>query len=173
MTRRILITLAILASPFLVSLLATYEVVRVNFVSFMENQPSYNYQEGPRRLPAKDAVAFSAEARPAMADTFPLNPVPADEVSLQRGAVLYKLHCLPCHGESGAGDGPIVQFWKEDANKPADLRGDRVASQPDGALYLTLTDGFGAMPALAENLTPRERWDVINYVRSLQTTQGQ
>ncbi|RMF26892.1 MAG: cytochrome c [Chloroflexi bacterium] len=173
MTRRILITLAILASPFLVSLLATYEVVRVNFVSFMENQPSYNYQEGPRRLPVKDAVAFSAEARPAMADTFPLNPVPADEVSLQRGAVLYKLHCLPCHGESGAGDGPIVQFWKEDANKPADLRGDRVASQPDGALYLTLTDGFGAMPALAENLTPRERWDVINYVRSLQTTQGQ
>jgi mono/diheme cytochrome c family protein len=23
------------------------------------------------------------------------------------------------------------------------------------------------MPALAENLTPRERWDVVNYVRTL------
>ncbi len=173
MTRRILITLAILASPLVVALLATYEIVRVDFVSFMENQPSVDYQEGPRRLPAEGAVAFSAEARPAMADTFPLNPVPADAVSLQRGAVLYNLHCALCHGEEGAGDGPIVEFWKEDANKPADLRDERIVSQPDGALYLTLTDGFGAMPALAENLTPRERWDVINYVRSLQAAQGQ
>jgi len=37
----------------------------------------------------------------------------------------------------------------------------------DGSVYLTIAQGFGQMPSLAENLTPRERWDVVNYVRTL------
>ena len=174
MTRRILITLAILATPFILGLAITYEVIQVDFRSFMEKQPSITYQEGPRRLPGEGALPFFPQARAETADTVPINPVPADDVSLQRGALLYNLHCALCHGEQGAGDGPITQYWKEDASsRPADLREDRIVSQPDGALYLTLTQGFGAMPALSENLTPRERWDVINYVRSLQRPQRQ
>lgn len=165
--RRVLITLLILATPFIVGLLATYEKIRVDFPSFMEDQPSVKAQEGPRRLPADRAIPFFGA--PAVGDQVPFNPVPADSVSLQRGAVLYSMHCALCHGEAGLGDGPIVEFWREDVKQPADLTETRFATQPDGALYLTITQGFGAMPALAENLTPRERWDVINYVRSLQT----
>ncbi len=166
LTPQIVITLLILATPFILGLALTYEKVRVNFVSFMEDQPSVKAQEAPRRLPAEGALPFFRE--PVGGDQVPLNPVPADPVSLQRGQVLYSLHCAQCHGDTGKGDGPIVEFWGEDTNKPADLTDARFETQPDGAMYLTLTQGFGAMPALAENLTPRQRWDVINYVRSLQ-----
>ncbi len=163
--RRVVITLLILATPFVLGLLLTYEKIQVEFPSFMEDQPSIKPQEGPRRLPPEKAVPFF---RAPTTGGVPFNPVPADAVSLQRGEVLYKMHCALCHGETGHGDGPMVKFWRKDANHPADLTATRIATQPDGALYLTITQGFGAMPALSENLTPRQRWDVINYVRSLQ-----
>ena len=40
----------------------------------------------------------------------------------------------------------------------------------DGELFMTITDGVaGGMPSLKENLPTAEmRWDVVNYVRSLQ-----
>jgi mono/diheme cytochrome c family protein len=168
MIRRIVITLLIIAAPFVLGLSLTYELIKVDFPSFMEDQPSITYQEGPRRLPPQGAVPFFGPAAHG-AEQAPLNPVPADAVSLQRGAILYRLHCAVCHGEAGHGDGPVVEFWREDANRPADLTEGRFATQPDGALYLTISQGFGAMAPLAENLTPRQRWDVINYVRSLQS----
>jgi hypothetical protein len=46
-----------------------------------------------------------------------------------------------------------------------------IASIFDGALYRTISQGFGQMPGLSENLTPRERWDVINYLRTLEEEQ--
>ena len=39
-------------------------------------------------------------------------------------------------------------------------------------MYSIITKGFQGMPSLAENLTPRERWDVINYLRQLQAQNG-
>ncbi|RME43111.1 MAG: cytochrome c [Chloroflexi bacterium] len=165
--RRIIITLLVLATPFVVGLLFTYEKIKIDFPSFMERQPSIKAQEPPRRLPPEGTIPFYGAV--AVGDQVPVNPVPADPVSLQRGQVLFSLHCAQCHGDAGKGDGPITEFWGEETNRPADLTDVRFTTQPDGALYLTLTQGFGAMPALAENLTPRQRWDVINYVRTLQS----
>ena len=53
-------------------------------------------------------------------------------------------------------------------NKPADLTNPAVQFLSDGAIFLTITNGIpGFMPALNENLTVRERWDVVNFVRTL------
>lgn len=38
--------------------------------------------------------------------------------SAERGAFSYRLHCLNCHGESGRGDGPMVEILRV---SPADL----------------------------------------------------
>ncbi len=168
MIRRIVITLVILTVPLVLGLLATYEVIKIDFPSFMEDQTSVMLQEGPRRLLPDEAVPFFGPVAGGEGQV-PVNPVPADAVSLQRGAVLYNMHCALCHGEAGRGDGPTVEFWREDTNQPADFLDERFATQPDGALYLTVSQGFGAMSSLVENLTPRQRWDVINYVRSLQS----
>ena len=43
----------------------------------------------------------------------------------------------------------------------------RITAEFDGSVYLTIVQGFGQMLSLAEDLTVRERWDVVNYVRTL------
>jgi mono/diheme cytochrome c family protein len=97
-------------------------------------------------------------------EEFPTNPVPQDEVSLQRGKILYAIHCQPCHGEKGHGDGPLADFFDR---TPQNLTSPQITAEFDGSVYLTIVLSFGQMPSLAENLTLRERWDVVNYVRTL------
>ena len=56
---------------------------------------------------------------------------------------------------------------------PANLTGELVQNKADGALFLTISNGIQGtggqihMPALNENLTVRDRWDVVNYIRTL------
>jgi hypothetical protein len=50
---------------------------------------------------------------------------------------------------------------------PQNLTAAQITGEFDGSVYLTIVQGFGQMPMLSENLTPRERWDVINFVRTL------
>jgi len=38
------------------------------------------------------------------------NPIPMDEESLRRGGQLYSINCSVCHGNLGAGDGPVTKF---------------------------------------------------------------
>ncbi|MGB3714480.1 MAG: cytochrome c [Candidatus Promineifilaceae bacterium] len=162
-TRRGLIIIGLVALPFIFGLLVTYQVIRIEFPTDMQYQPSIDYQEGPRLLPAADTVPI--QGRSMVLDVIPSNPIPVDEVSLQRGEILYSIHCALCHGESGEGEGPLVEYYQD--RPPSDLTSPGVGAQFDGALFRTLSQGFGQMPTMAENLTSRERWDVINYVRHL------
>ncbi len=148
-------------------LMVTYEVIGVDFVSFMEDQPSVDYQEPPRRLPPEEAVPLS---RPAYLDmpSDLTNPVPADAVSLQRGELLFSFHCMVCHGPAGQGNGPVTEFWREEARRPANLTEARFREYPDGILYTVVTQGLGGMPPLRENMTERQYWDVINFIHTLQ-----
>jgi mono/diheme cytochrome c family protein len=70
-----------------------------------------------------------------------------------------------CHGAAGDGAGQLSALL---ANKPANLTLPVVQNKSDGALFLTITLGIeGRMPALNENLLVRERWDVVNFLRTL------
>ncbi len=160
--RRGLLIIILVMTPFIVGLLCTFELLKIPFVTDMADQPSIDYQEGPRLLPPDGAVPMQGLS--AIPEEFPVNPVPADKVSLQRGKILYGIHCQLCHGERGHGDGPLSTYF---TRTPQNLVGPQIAAEFDGSVYLTILQGFGQMPSLAENLTPRERWDVINYVRTL------
>lgn len=167
MIRRLLIPVAAIVLVVGGLLALTYEIVAIDWDSFMENQPSIDFQEGPRRLPAEGAVPVS---RPGWHDVPAnlTNPVPADEVSLQRGDILFSLHCAVCHGPAGQSDGPMLDFWLQDARRPANLSEARFAQYPDAGLYRVITQGIGAMPPLRENVTERQIWDIINHVHTLQ-----
>jgi S-disulfanyl-L-cysteine oxidoreductase SoxD len=160
--KRGLLIVGLLLTPFVVGLLFTFEVIKIPFPTDMADQASFGYQEGPRRLPPEGAVPVQGLA--VIAEDFPVNPVPADEVSLQRGGILYGIHCQLCHGEQGHGDGHLAHRFDR---TPQNLTAPSISAEFDGAVYLTITQGFGQMPSLAENLSPRERWDVVNYVRTL------
>jgi len=54
------------------------------------------------------------------------------------------------------------------ANKPANLTSPIVQSKSDGSIFLTVTNGVeGKMPALNENLLVPDRWDLVNFIRTL------
>lgn len=160
--QRGLVIIVLVLTPFIIGLLFTFEVIKIPFLTNMADQPSVGYQEGPRKLPP--AGAIPVQGLSVIPEEFPVKPIPADEVSLQRGAILYSIHCQICHGELGQGNGPLADYFER---TPQNLTTDQITAEFDGSVYLTIVQGFGQMPSLAENLTPRERWDVINYVRTL------
>lgn len=164
--RWILVLLGAVAVLATIPLLFTYEILAVDFPVLMEDQKSVEYHDGPHLLPPAEAIPIS---RPAYKDAGqPENPVPADQISLQRGQIFFSLHCTVCHGAAGKGDGAVTQFWREDARPPANLADPRIDSYADGGLYQIISNGIGTMPPMRENLGERERWDVINYLRTLQ-----
>lgn len=164
-TKRGLLLIGLLFLPFAVGLLFTFEILKVNFPTDMANQPSVGYQEGPRKLPPDRSISFNGE--PIVLDSLPINPITADPVSIQRGALLYSINCAMCHGVDGRGDGPLANYYE--SNPPTDLTSSYISFLFDGALYRTISQGFGQMPPFYENLLPRERWDVINFMRTLET----
>ena len=91
------------------------------------------------------------------------NPVPASAESVARGAYLYRINCVVCHGERGHGDGPVGRKFDP---PPVDLNKAHTQDQADGQLFFTLTRGRVAMPFYRDALSQHERWDVINYLRS-------
>jgi len=143
--------------------LFAFDVVKIDWISFMELQPSYASQEKPLPVPPRSIPVEGPAYIPG--NGAPTNPVPADKTSIARGAELFNINCKMCHGETGQGTGTIAAFLIK--KKPADLTSLLVQSKSDGTLFLTISNGFGFMPPMNENFTVRERWDLVNYVRTL------
>lgn len=182
LAKRITITLIALSLPFILGLLITYQVIRIDWVSFMEVQPSFKSMEAP--LPPPPGAVPVQGAAYLIAQGDPLNPAPANAASLGRGRQLYDLNCAFCHGSQGKGDGGIAV---EMVRRPVDLTAPIVVRLTDGDIFIVITNGLkmvpgfkGGMPGLKDSLTAGDRWDIVNYVRSLQLqtagaaqTQGQ
>jgi len=157
-----------------------FDVVKIDWVVFMEIQDSFGTQEEPRAVPAQ---SIPIEGPAYLPGVEPTNPVMADDVSVSRGAQLFSINCSQCHGIDGTGSGTIAAFLVK--KKPADLTGEAAQGLSDGQIFMTITDGVfnaenslfpdvefsGQCPPLNENLSVRERWDVVNYVRTLKATQ--
>jgi mono/diheme cytochrome c family protein len=140
-----------------------YDVIKISWVSFMEIQPAFQPMYQPLPV-ATDAIPVEGDAY-SLELGIPVNPVTADQTSLERGAELYSINCVLCHGTQGKGDGPVASKLQ---NKPFDLTSFPIHSFTDGGIFFVISTGVpGKMPALNENLTVRERWDVVNYVRTL------
>ncbi|MFJ7881923.1 FTR1 family protein [Pseudomonas sp. NPDC096917] len=108
-----------------------------------------------RQLGAKLAVAYEVTQAPV------ITPDPT------RGAPLYAQHCSVCHGATGAGDGPAsVGMTPPPANLRDAERLDRLSLY---AIFNTLGLGVEGtdMPAFADQLDDRQRWDLATYVAGL------
>ncbi|MGZ6317191.1 MAG: c-type cytochrome [Anaerolineales bacterium] len=148
-----------------IALIFSYDIIKIDWPSFMEISPSFRPMEHPLPVPSQSVPIEGASYIPALGA--PKNPVPADAASISRGAELYSINCSACHGVNGKGDGPVAAFLEP--KKPIDFTGPIGQSLSDGAIFITITEGRpGAMPPLNENLLVRERWDVVNYIRELQ-----
>lgn len=92
------------------------------------------------------------------------NPIDPDEKSILRGKEVYIKECLSCHGTSGKGDGPAA---KDLQKKCGDLSNPKLWEQSDGALFWKITEGRTPMPSTEKLLKEEDRWNVVNYLRTL------
>ncbi len=92
------------------------------------------------------------------------NPIRATPESVGAGERFFKVYCAPCHGPAGKGDGPVAPKFIP----PPDLTNAALQkARTDGYMEHVIGTGGAVMPAYGEALSPDERWQVVNFVRSL------
>ena len=117
-------------------------------------------------MAAAAAVALPALSVDAYPDTYRRSNVPYQTISVAAGAQLFAAHCASCHGAGGHGDGLLAKGLPL---PPADLTAPHTALHTAGDLFWWLTHGKppGVMPGFAAQLTEEDRWDLINFLRTL------
>ena len=97
-----------------------------------------------------------------------VNPTPPADLaaSIERGRRKFARNCMLCHGSSMAGNGPVSALFMP----AADLLGVTTRGRPDGYIYSYIRHGGMVMPAYGAQVTRQEAWDLVNYIRHMQTT---
>jgi mono/diheme cytochrome c family protein len=113
----------------------------------------------------EDSEMFAGKSGAAFV---PRIPIPVSVQLVHRGRERFDIYCAPCHGRAGRGDGIVV---RRGFRAPSSLHIDRLRGQPDGYLYDVVTNGFGAMPDYAAQITVADRWAIVAYIRALQLSQ--
>jgi hypothetical protein len=96
-------------------------------------------------------------------------PLPVNLELLERGEGRYKIFCTPCHGLQGDGNGMIVMRGMK---HPPSYHIDRLRQVPNGYIFDVITNGFGAMYGYSAQISPRDRWTIVAYVRALQLSRN-
>lgn len=107
------------------------------------------------------------------AQTPPYNPdeiaAPPVRPAAMLGASIYQQNCAPCHGMSGAGDGPQVATLSV-APQPLDDQAALQELAPAAAFHaVKYGSASGAMPALQSTLNDTQLWHAVFYAWSLHT----
>ena len=95
-------------------------------------------------------------------------PFPVTKEVLDRGQERFNIFCRPCHDATGSGNGLVVQRGYP---KPSTYHSDRLRKVEAGYFFDVITNGFGRMPDYRVQITPRDRWNIVAYIRVLQLSQ--
>jgi hypothetical protein len=99
------------------------------------------------------------------------NPLPElSAVDYIEAARLYLINCGICHGEKldgmgplfGGGEGPYTAAPKNLIADPI------VGKMPDGQMFYSITYGKNAMGSYASQLTTKQRWMIVHYIKDKQ-----
>jgi mono/diheme cytochrome c family protein len=113
-----------------------------------------------------DAAYFTGKQGAMPVDVLPVAVTPA---LLRRGQQRYGIYCTPCHGQTGRGDGMVVQ---RGYRRPPSFHIDRLRNEKTGYFFDVITSGFGAMPDYAAQVTVADRWAIVAYLRALQLSEN-
>jgi mono/diheme cytochrome c family protein len=117
-------------------------------------------QPGTTRATATGAAAFP--------DDVEVFPIAVTEELVKRGKERYEIFCSACHGFTGKGDGMIV---RRGFRRAASFHDERLRTAPVGHFFDAMTNGWGAMPSYAPQISVKDRWAIIAYIRALQISQ--
>jgi mono/diheme cytochrome c family protein len=116
----------------------------------------------------KDKVGDSTNYVASKQIQSPISVLQTDEII--EASRLYKVNCGICHGEKLDGNGPLYNGGNGPyAAKPATLVGDaKYENMPAGQMMYSLTYGKNLMGSYASQLSTKQRWMVIQYIKSVQ-----
>jgi putative copper resistance protein D len=115
------------------------------------------------------AMAVPPIAVDAYPTTYRRPEVPYTAASIVRGETLYGEHCSRCHGAGSAGDRALT------ASAPrisTDLIGRRTTERTAGDLFWWVSHHDPASGTTAPPLGPQQRWDVVNFLRTLSAAEA-
>ena len=95
-------------------------------------------------------------------------PVEVTPELLERGRDRFTINCQVCHGGTGSGNGVTSKYG---LNGIANYHDDKYVKMADGEIYNTITNGHNSMLGYGANLTVRDRWAIVCYLRALQRSQ--
>jgi mono/diheme cytochrome c family protein len=118
------------------------------------------------------AAADPEQPEPNWVKTFPME---VTQKMVERGRERYNIHCAPCHGLGGYGDGLVAQralaleqpTWVQ----PSNIHQDYIRAQAPGKLYNTVSNGIRKMPGYREHIALEDRWAIVLYIKALQKSQ--
>ena len=84
---------------------------------------------------------------------------------MNRGQERFNIYCSPCHGRLGDGNGMIPS---RGYRRPPSFHTDALRTAKTGHFFDVMTNGFGAMPTYAPQVSVQDRWAIIAYIRALQ-----
>jgi mono/diheme cytochrome c family protein len=128
----------------------------------------------PAETPAPAAPAGAVDTTPWLTE----NPLELTSAALLRGREKFEIYCAVCHGNDGAGNGLVnrraqrilATAWVQPSSMHQEtLYADQYA---DGKLFNTITNGIRKMPGYASQITTKDRWAIVAYVRALQASQN-
>jgi mono/diheme cytochrome c family protein len=94
------------------------------------------------------------------------NPLPPGSAEVrERGKFIFTTYCQVCHGPTGLGDGPVT---RRGVPPPLSMLTGKAVQMKDGEMFHLLTYGQGNMASHAVQLSPLDRWCVIDFVREMQ-----
>jgi len=106
----------------------------------------------------------------AFADDVDTIPMPITKADLDRGQDRFNIYCSVCHGMTGYGDG-IVARRGFNKPSPASYHQERLLNAPVGHFFDVMSNGWGAMPSYASQVSVEDRWRIAAYIRALQLSQ--
>lgn len=92
------------------------------------------------------------------------SPLQVTEENLANGKKMYDIYCAVCHGKKGDGNGILSQRDKFNGIPRYD---DAARNITEGSIYHVIMYGKNLMGSHASQLTPKERWQVVQYVEKL------
>ena len=92
------------------------------------------------------------------------NPYPYTKANIEEGQVLFTRYCQHCHGEGGAGNGPVGLKFKGVPNYSTGY----YKTMNDGHIFHVIEWGRNRMMPHGSQVNPEERWKIAMYVHVLQ-----
>ncbi len=97
-------------------------------------------------------------------------PIPMTRAMIDEGRASFETICGACHGVLGNAITPVADRMQ--LRRPPSLHRPDLRALPDGRIFQVIREGYGLMPAYADQLSVREAWEVVAYLRALQLSQA-